>query len=87
VTDLERFLAAVKDDEYAEYELGDGYTLVTDWEGDGSFNPYVVPPDGDDGTNQQRVSDLLTEVQAFDVFHVEYSTANGVYYPTLGVRG
>lgn len=80
------FIGAVKEDEHAEYDLGGGYTLVTDWEGDGTFNPHVVPPDGDDGTNEQRVDDLLTVLEPFRVEHVEYSEANGVYYPSMSLR-
>lgn len=44
--ETQNFIEAVENDEYAEYEIGDGFVLITDWEGDGSFNPYVVLPDG-----------------------------------------
>lgn len=43
--ETENFVRAVENDEYAEYELDDGFVLITNWEGDGMFNPYVVLPD------------------------------------------
>lgn len=52
MNDKEFFKQMVQLDEYAEYELNDGFVLVTDWEGSGSedpmdvFMPYVVPPEG-----------------------------------------
>jgi len=42
MTEKQNFIQAVKDDEYAEYELPCGAILITDWESDGVFNPHVV---------------------------------------------
>jgi len=44
--ETQNFVDAVQNDEYAEYELEDGIVLITDWEGDGMFNPWVVVPSG-----------------------------------------
>lgn len=55
----ENFVRAVENDEYAEYELDDGFVMITDWEGDGTFNPYVVLPDK--FSDEDEVVELLTE--------------------------
>lgn len=44
--EAQNFVEAAQNNEYAEYELGDGFTIITDWEGNGDFLPYVVLPDG-----------------------------------------
>lgn len=41
--DKQNFIQAIEEDEYAEYRLATEDVLVTDWEGDGTFNPHVVP--------------------------------------------
>ena len=55
--ETQNFVEASQNDEYAEYELDDGFVLITDWEGDGMFNPYVVLPDGYE--DEDRVDNLL----------------------------
>jgi hypothetical protein len=38
------FKRAVKQDEYAEFDFGPNnkFTVITDWEGNGDFDPVVV---------------------------------------------
>lgn len=58
-TTVEEFREAVRNDEYAEIKVLDNCYLVTDWEGDGSYHPYVVakePP-------MKRVSDEVLRDQ------------------------
>jgi len=62
-TDIDQFIKAVDNDAYAELLLDNGDTLVTDWEGDGYYLPYVVPAEGslDDPTDteiQQRKDEI-----------------------------
>lgn len=66
----EDFAEAVKNDEYAEYHLGDEFYLVTDWtgldcEGNGPFRPYVVVPENCDremGLPEKQDEELSTVV-------------------------
>lgn len=55
----QQFVEAVQNDEYAEYAIGDNFVLITDWEGDGSFHPYVVLPH--QYTDRSEVVDILLE--------------------------
>jgi len=57
----EQFYQAIKNDTYAEYILQESPKLVviTDWESDGYFYPYVVVPSEFD--NKQKLDDLLCE--------------------------
>lgn len=66
------FIAAVLEDENAEYPLDDEeeYILFTDWEGDGEFWPSVtilhsVSEDEQD-EEKERISSLLEEVDWFE---------------------
>ena len=68
--ETQNFVEAVQNDEYAEYELEDGFILITDWEGDGLFDPYVVLPDGFDDVG--RVENLLYDEAG------DFMTADGV---------
>ena len=77
----ENFKKAIEEDEYAEFELGDGYVLITDHEFDGTFNPYIHPPEDDDGENIQKVDDMLCEADIFEVTGMEWDDANEVYRP------
>jgi len=72
---VRNFIAAVESDEYAEVELKNGDTLVTDWEGDGHFHPYIVPAEGvadtladDADARDERGADIATLIH--DVFNV-----------------
>ena len=68
--EVAEFVIAVRRDEYAELPLETGDTLVTDWEGDGTFWPYVVLT-GDHG--DKHPSDILADVDTA-IYH-----ALGVY--------
>lgn len=85
MTDKENFIQAVEDDEYAEYELQCGAVLITDWEGDGFFNPYVVTYDiNDDVTNtEQRIVDEITEAFNVRVRAVDDVSGEPLYYPIM----
>ena len=50
MTDKDGFVQAMKNDEYAEFQLCEEPELIfiTDWEGDGVLCPYVVVPEGFD---------------------------------------
>lgn len=43
-SEISNFIKAVKKDEFAEVKIRAGYDahLVTDWEGDGEFVPFIV---------------------------------------------
>lgn len=66
--DTEDFIEAAQKDEYAELELEPGFVLITDWEGDGSFEPYMVLPDGyeDEETLIESLDKLTHSFMDFD---------------------
>jgi len=62
--ETQNFVDAVQNDEYAEYKLEDEFVLITDWEGDGMFNPWVVVPKGfviEDGDSLFEIIEEETE--------------------------
>lgn len=69
----ERFADNVKTDEYAEFELSDKFTLITD----DSFDLHVHPHEGEH--TEQEVDDLLCDYP-ITVHSVEWSENNGVYF-------
>lgn len=88
-SDATEFRDAVESDEYAEYDLDENgqYTLITDWEGDGLFNPYVVVDpyttndvDADESMRQtvveERTLELLDESELVHVDEAEYDASN-----------
>ena len=81
--ELQNFIEAVKNDEYAEYELESDLVVVTDWESDHNFNPVVI--DEESSYSEQEVSDMLTEelgdVFDFEHLHFEEDTYYGLWYP------
>lgn len=84
-TDVRGFIQAVENDEYAELVLETGDVLITDWEGDGVFNPYVVP-DGnhDDIDRDTREAQIMREIgNKLDVrvHAIEYDKRNEVFVP------
>jgi hypothetical protein len=85
MSEKENFIQAVEDDEYAEYELSCGAVLITDWEGDGVFNPYVVIYDiDDDVTDLDRViGDQIAEAFNVRVTHIETDYDGDVCYPLM----
>lgn len=85
-TDVEGFKRAVRDDEYAEYVLETGDTLITDTEFDGSFLPYVCLTGDHGNAAPEDVLDAVFEAlqNAFDcaVYGMEYDeNNNGVLVP------
>lgn len=41
----QEFVETAQNNEYAELELGDGYVLLSSWESDAAFRPWVILPD------------------------------------------
>lgn len=82
----QEFIHAAENDEYAEVGIGDDYVLITDVEGDGTFMPYVHPPEDDDGDSEQHVDDLLADLDGLTVSYVEWDENNGVYHTSMSVR-
>lgn len=85
--DVENFIAAVQEDEYAELELSTGDILITDWEGDGVFNPYVVEG-GQHGDKHPTdiLDDIMTAIEdklGVTVYDIEYAPENNAFYPTM----
>jgi len=75
-------MQAVKDDEYGEYTLETGDIVITDWEGDGFFSPYVIPeasPRNDDEAMANISSSIESELE-FKVIRVEWDVSNDVYH-------
>jgi len=85
MTEKENFIQAVEDDEYAEYELPCGAVLVTDWEGDGLFNPYVLTHDLNDDVTDVcgTVGDELAEAFNVRVRTVEDVGGDDIVYPIM----
>ena len=92
-TDIDQFIKAVDNDSYAELLLDNGDTLVTDWEGDSYFLPYVVPAEGslDDPTDteiQQRkdeICECISDVLNVTVRHIDYDNSGEIdaFYPFM----
>lgn len=83
----EGFIKAVENDEYGQITLETGDTLITDWEGDGTFHPYVQPH-ADHGENHP--TDILDDVasaieETFDVTvqSIEWDNTNDVFVPYM----
>jgi hypothetical protein len=86
-TDIEGFVKAAEADKYAELPLETGDVLITDWEMDGTFFPYVEPKHGH---GKHDVDDIKDEIAMaieskldIEVTTLEWSEANGVYYPVV----
>lgn len=79
-SEKEEFIEAAANDEYGEYTLNTGDVLITDWEGDGVFDPFVIPDTSDN--DSREVEDELAEAiqNEFDieVRNVEWSN-QGLY--------
>lgn len=78
----EEFIQAVEDDEYGEFELGTGDLLITDWEGDGFFNPYVIPTSSaeDDDAASASISSSIESDLEIKVYGIEWDESNEVYH-------
>jgi len=88
----EAFIEAVETDTYGELSLKQercaGCTLITDWAGDGTFHPYIVPHNGHmlDPTAESVQSALTDEIgERLDVRvkAIEWSESNGAWYPVM----
>lgn len=78
----EEFIEAVKNDEYAEIDLGENVALVTDWEGDGLFFPYLCVP-SEDYQGHESFQRLLEENDISELFHwdeIEVYEQNGMTF-------
>ena len=85
-TDKDGFIEAIENDEYAELVLPNGDTLITDWEGDGVFFPYVVPTSEQTYEYQdEREAEILTGI--YDLLgvtgEIEYDENNEVFVPYI----
>lgn len=83
----EEFIEAVKNDEYAEYELENGYVLCTDVEFDGAFSPWVEP-NGKiaKGIRQDQLEATRNEIEnTFDctIHGMLYDARQEIIYPEL----
>lgn len=87
LTHVDGFIKAVENDEYAELELPNGDTLITDTEGDGVFNPYVelTGEHGDDHPTDilDDVTDAIGRKLDVTVHSVEMDNNNGVVVPYM----
>ncbi len=84
-TTKDQFTDAVTNDEYAEYELQNGDILITDWEGDGTYHPYVVPTESPHNDDDAAATVAQSIATAFDVRvnTVEWDNNNEVYVPYM----
>lgn len=71
-TDQEGFVEAARNDEYAEMELDDHFTLITDTETyDPTFLPYIV---GENIHNPETAVEYLYDLLYEQAGFMEYST-------------
>lgn len=83
---LADFVLAVACDEYADIELSTGDHLITDWEGDGVFNPYVVTDETPDNPDEygDRIADAAQDALGVPVRIFEYvPDAGNLYYLSI----
>ena len=84
MNEKENFIQAIREDEYAEWELSENLTLITDVEFDGSFIPTVHDESGE--MSEQEVDDLMVENDVHEVFEwdiIEWSENNQCWYPVV----
>ena len=81
------YVAAVAEDEYGELELPTGDYLITDWEGDDTFLPYVEPTDDHRENPTDEVGDEIAEAIQDElgtvVHRIEWDGGNEVFYPDM----
>jgi len=80
---ISEFRKAVESDEYAELELPKGDVLITDYEGDMAFYPYVMPKDKDCGDRSDEIANQIINKLSVRVDRVEYSDNNNCYFPVM----
>lgn len=87
-----RFVDAVETDEYAELELPTGDVLISDWQGDNTFLPYVEKLSTHfapalDSTDRSVIADEIGEAIQQElgvaVFHIGWDEGNEVFYPDM----
>lgn len=84
--DIMDFVAAVEQDTYAELQLSSGDWLITDWEGDGVFSPYVVPELDAPRTREYAenvVADAIADALSIQVRAIEYDSKNSMFVPYM----
>jgi len=87
----EQFIAAVENDEYGQITLETGDTLMTDWGGDGTFNPYVEPNPYPDVERREKhreereieVAEAIEEIFDVRVRTIEWDNTNNVFVPYM----
>ena len=86
------FISAIQADEYAEYELPNGDVLITDWEGDGEFYPYILPNNeadiSDHGKRADETAELIqSALEDFTLVDIEATdpdpSGTVIYYPVI----
>lgn len=85
--DADGFTQAVANDEYAELVLETGDVLITDWEGDGVFNPYVETTENnhsiDRDTKEAQIMRAIAKQLDCRVDTIEYDKRNDVFVPYM----
>mgnify|MGYP006928085756 CR=1 FL=1 len=78
--DKEEWIKAARNDEYAEFVLDTGDIIVTDWEGDGDFFPYVMPVGSDEDSHEAeaQIKQAIKDGLGFNPRNVEWG-GNGTY--------
>ena len=80
----ENFIQAIREDEYAAWELSENVTIITDVEFDGTFLPSVHDRTGE--MSEQGIDDLMIENDVHEVFEwdiLEWSDTNYCWYPAV----
>lgn len=78
--DKEEWIKAARNDEHAEFVLSTGDIIVTDWEGDNEFHPYVMPvgSENDSHDAEADIKEAIKDDLGFNPRHVEWGY-NGTY--------
>lgn len=74
------WLEAARNDTLAEYELETGDIIVTDWEGEGGFFPYVIPKESSENSDiaAEAIQNAIEDELDFKPRFVEWGF-NGTY--------
>ena len=76
----EEWLEAARNDTLAEYELETGDIIVTDWEGEGEFFPYVIPKESSENSDiaAKAIKNAIKDELGFEPSFIEWGF-NGTY--------
>ena len=76
----EEWIKAARNDEYAEFVLSTGDMIVTDWEGDNEFHPYVMPVQSEEDSRDAEadIKQAIKDDLGFNPRVVEWGY-NGTY--------